>query len=456
MMSSMNNNRLSSFFCSFSAAAPAFTPVATRRTLGQPVFVGRAPPNPPLPPPEPRKIDWPAPVREYVQRCFASENVVPGITLEEMQTKLKAVINEAAENNALAIVDWAALPLPQHLLQGERAQLNDIPSTSRWPENISRLTIDDDAVIPANRSNPKKRKSSEPINDDDLGSDNSQPPWRKVNPRNIFENRITYPNQAQAKRIDKRQRKFQDDTFAKDPSKSGDLEKRRQRFESGKAGFPSPVAASSRDDTPMPDVIEGPVIGTCRSLEKNYFRLTSAPKPETVRPLPVLRQTLALLKEKWKKDNNYSYICDQFKSLRQDLTVQHIKNEFTVNVYELHARIALERQDLGEYNQCQTQLRALFRQKLGGHPAEFLAYRILYFIHTCNRTDMNDVLAELTTADRNDTAVKHALEVRSALALGNYHRFFKLYIDVPNMGSYLMDMFANRERLAALTNICKA
>jgi len=87
---------------------------------------------------------------------------------------------------------------------------------------------------------------------------------------------------------------------------------------------------------------------------------------------------------------------------------------------------------------------------------EFKAYRILYFIHTGNRTALNDALAELTTAEKRAPAIKHALDCRSALALGNYHRFFRLYLDTPNMGAYLMDMFVNRERLAALANICKA
>jgi hypothetical protein len=184
--------------------------------------------------------------------------------------------------------------------------------------------------------------------------------------------------------------------------------------------------------------------------------LTSAPNPDTVRPLPVLQKALDLLKKKWKQEGNYTYICDQFKSLRQDLTVQHIRNEFTVVVYEIHARIALEKGDLGEYNQCQTQLRVLYQQKLGGHPTEFKAYRILYFIYTRNWTAMNDALADVTAEDKKTSAVKHALDVRSALALGNYHRFFQLYLDTPNMGAYLMDMFVDRERLTALASICRA
>ena len=69
------------------------------------------------------------------------------------------------------------------------------------------------------------------------------------------------------------------------------------------------------------------VTGTCQKVEKDYFRLTSAPLPNTVRPEYILRQSLSLLKSKW--DNNsveYVYMCSQFKSMRQDLTVQHIQN----------------------------------------------------------------------------------------------------------------------------------
>ena len=392
---------------------------------------------------EKSKREWPDSVRLYVQRAFAVESRVEGISREEMEKKLKVVISHAVESNTLNTVDWANLPLPQYMIQNERNKAAQMHQTPPWGNGIVPLNLRE-----TNRNSAdvfsRKRKSPEP--DPQRSAQEKVPPWRlATNNQNVFEDRISLP--------DKRQR---NDAIGKGSSKSHhDKASRKKRFEDNHStNMSRQPFMPSKVNSHQPDENQGPVIGRCQDLEKKYFRLTSAPNPDTVRPLPVLEKTLDLLKKKWKKENNYSYICDQFKSLRQDLTVQHIKTDFTVNVYEIHARIALEKGDLGEYNQCQTQLRALHSQHLGGHPEEFKAYRILYFIHTCNRTDMNDVLADLMPEEKKDPAVQHALETRSALALGNYHRFFQLYLDTPNMGAYLMDMFVARERLAALSNIC--
>ncbi|KAI7905121.1 SAC3/GANP/Nin1/mts3/eIF-3 p25 family-domain-containing protein [Cokeromyces recurvatus] len=232
--------------------------------------------------------------------------------------------------------------------------------------------------------------------------------------------------------------------------------KRLRRFEEDAAQFRAENVSTPLSSMSLDGNNNETVVGTCRKLEKHYLRLTSAPDPATVRPLEVLEQTLELLKDKWKNEQNYTYICDQFKSMRQDLTVQRIKNEFTVQVYEIHARIALEKSDLGEYNQCQTQLKALYESGIRGHVMEFTAYRILYFLHTQNWADVNAAMANLTLEQKQNEFVQHALKVRSSLATANYHQFFILYKTAPNMGGYLMDHFCERERVQSLITLCRA
>lgn len=419
--------------------APAFTPVAVRRGFGPPV----PPPAPysgyvPQPPVQPHmssatpvngapeqsrgKVEWPESVRSYVQRSFLPQNDDPTVTRAEIEAKLKNTIGTAKEKHELYTINWDTMPLPQALVKAEReAEFKNTMSVSS-PSSASESF------------NPKKRKSTDLANDDQ-----PQSPWRSTNTRSSLEDRISYPSPEKRPSLD--------DPLPKSSKFQKEANKRKRRFENEYKAYrsPSPPPPSS-----------GPIVGTCEILEKKYLRLTAPPVPSKVRPERILRQTLDLLKKKWKKESNYSYICDQFKSMRQDLTVQRIKNDFTVSVYEIHARIALEKGDIGEYNQCQTQLRSLYALGLKGNPIEFKAYRILYFIHTANRMGLNDTLADLTAAEKEEQPIRHALNVRSALALGNYHKFFQLYLDTPNMGAYLMDMFVVRERLAALCNICKS
>lgn len=407
----------------------AYTAVAARRGFD-------APPPPPPPPPPPSKQSQPfsEAVRQYVSRTFDDQYSVPGISSEELTNKLRDVINEQAQRVGIGNTDWANMALPQHYILQERA----------------RDKIQHAPYLPVN-TDPQSSKKRKSMDFEPMDATPSAPVWTPPS-RTAFEDRLSFPAQSESNAKQKKQKLFQDDVeaFKTQGGANGDLAKRRARF--GEKA----LAEISSGPAPEADAIpQGPVIGTCQTLEKRYFRLTAPPKAETVRPKLILRQTLALLKDKWKTEHNYNYICDQFKSLRQDLTVQHIKDEFTVEVYEVHARIALDKGDLGEYNQCQTQLRALYRQQLGGNPGEFLAYRILYFVYTSSRADLNTMLAGLMPEERAMPAVKHALQVRAAVALGNYHRFFRLYAEAPNMGANLMEMCLIRERLIALAKICR-
>jgi hypothetical protein len=427
------------------AAEPAFTPVVASRTLtSKPVNAAT-----------PR---YSQDVAQYVQKAFfdfhklKNQPAYAHITDADIRAKLAEIINRATADGTINR-DWQQTPLPHQLIVEERHKAALYVTQNNMLTNLNL----DHSGSPDVAS--KKRKS---LDTESAGSDSSTspPPWKKSNnTKQSLADRIT----GTSKTLDKK-RKDKEPFRGNSLDTSEDaLARRRQRF-----GYISPELSSSptvHNSSSLLEASAGPIVGTCQNLEKNYFRLTAPPNPNTVRPLPVLEMALDLISTKWKQQHDYSYFCDQMKSMRQDLTVQRIKNEFTIKVYELHARIALEKRDLGEYNQCQTQLRALYKMNLGpnggsgGHKDEFTAYRILYMIYTCNRTDMNNMLADLTTADKKGPFVQHALRVRAALASGNYHKFFNLYAESQdqrwNMVPYLMDMFVERERVAAMAAVCK-
>ncbi|KAJ4154082.1 hypothetical protein LMH87_010545 [Akanthomyces muscarius] len=355
---------------------PAFIPVQVRQGFAQ--YIPPPPPGyqavPPAAPPgmsppaaaapeaQPKaKTEWPESVRNYVQRSFLPTNDDAYVTRAEIEAKLKDTIGVAKDNGSLHTLDWDKMPLPQVLIKADRAAKLGNPLYS----------ID----------NTRKRKSTESTIEGV-----TKAPWNTAKDRSSLEARTSYPYE---KRGDL-------DDSAKSSKFQKDASKRKRRFETEyKAANITPTEST---------LSSGPIVGTSEVLEKRYLRLTAPPIPSNVRPEHILRQTLDLLKRKWRKEGNYSYVCDQFKSMRQDLTVQRIRNDFTVSVYEIHARIALEKGDI----------------------------------------------------EKEEMPIKHALNVRSALALGNYHKFFQLYLDTPNMGAYLMDMFVVRERLAALCNMCRA
>ncbi|PIA56322.1 hypothetical protein AQUCO_00700568v1 [Aquilegia coerulea] len=190
------------------------------------------------------------------------------------------------------------------------------------------------------------------------------------------------------------------------------------------------------------------VRGTCQEIEKRYLRLTSAPDPATVRPEEVLEKALQMVLSSQK---NYLYKCDQLKSIRQDLTVQRIRNELTVKVYETHARIALEAGDLPEYNQCQSQLKILYAEGIKGCHMEFSAYNLLCVIlHSNKSRDLVSSMARLSAEAKKNPAVKHALEVRAAVTSGNYVLFFRLYKTAPNLNTCLMDLYVEKMRYEAV------
>ncbi|GAA6019456.1 hypothetical protein JCM8202_001816 [Rhodotorula sphaerocarpa] len=348
------------------------------------------------------KSNWPPALKQFVNETFAK---CTDANRQAVETELKQAIYNAFQAGQLWSTDWANFKL--------------------------------DSLNPA-----KKRKGFLPT----------------TPATNGVAAGLTEEHDRRAKRA-KRFDQAQGGTAAPNPNAAANMMGRL--VQGGVHSFGDVSARSTPDSDALydPNVIDWDqytIVGRSTKLEKPYLRLTSLPDPSTIRPLPVLKQTLDLLKRKWRYESNYNWVCDQFKSMRQDLIVQRIQNDFTVQVYEIHARIALEKGDLGEFNQCQSRLRYLYRLGLKGHPMEFLGYRILYLLFSRNRAELNTTLAELTPDEYQNDSVKHALAVRLATSQGNYTKLFRLFVDAPKMGAYVMDHFVNRERVSALVTMSRA
>ena len=205
-------------------------------------------------------------------------------------------------------------------------------------------------------------------------------------------------------------------------------------------------------------------MGTCDKVEKKYLRLTAAPDPRTVRPEPVLKAAVEMVRAKYdsygeeRGQEQYIYLWEQMKSVRQDLTVQRIRNAFTVEVYEMHARICLEFDDQVEFNQCQAQLAQLYGDGLGTKQAqrEFTSYNVLFNVGKGATNNVSDLMLAMTFEDHADAFISFALAVRAAEALGDYTTLFRLYNQAPGHSSYVMDTFVDRYRLASVKVILKA
>ncbi|KAL1746823.1 SAC3/GANP/Nin1/mts3/eIF-3 p25 family-domain-containing protein [Schizophyllum fasciatum] len=362
---------------------------------------------------------WPPALKEWVSKCLG---MMTDLNRAEAQTELKQVIHDAFVTKSLWTTDWAGMQL-QSL----------IPKPMPTVNNLKRKKANHVLEPPVTKKQKKNNafKKAEAVRNAD------------------FNDRAA---------LDRRAQRFQ---------REHEIERQKNLTSQTASLTLGPHARYAHpqpfDNTPEPegdpnvmDWDKHTIVGTNTELFKDYLRLTSEPKPEQIRPLPVLQQAFEQIKIRFRNRAPYNWICNQLKSLRQDLVVQRIKNDFTAKVYESHARMALENNDMVEYNQCQATLKLLYELGIPGANNEFTAYRILMLLHGRNRSESNLYVGQLTAQQKEDKAVQHALNVQRALAMGNYHRLMRLYEEAPNMSAYIMDHFIPRERARALICITRA
>ncbi|KAL5531662.1 hypothetical protein ACEPAG_4539 [Sanghuangporus baumii] len=367
---------------------------------------------------------WPPQLKEWVAKCLGQ---MTDSNRNEVQAELKQIIGEAYNNKTLWTTDWNGIqlqsllpkPLPHFAL---KRKLDDKPLTNKKKKSTSKNNSSHNALDPNDRLALHRRAER-------FSREHEIERQKSLRGGNGSSSQVTPPNSNLITRLKSHSR----------------------------SGSPSLWGNDGLDGTDRSiDWSKHTIVGTSQQLFKDYLRLTTEPDPKDIRPYRVLERTLAELKKRWRENNDYPWICNQFKSMRQDLTVQRIQNEFTVNVYEIHARMALEAADMVEFNQCQAMLKNLYEMGIRGCNDEFTAYRFLMLLNGMNRSDINLLVGQLTDQQKSQKAIRHALEVQRAMSGNNYHAFFELYNNAPNMGAYIMDHFVDRERTKALIVISKA
>lgn len=416
-----------------------------------------------------RPSGWPDSLRRYTQRAFI--NAPSPEEKSRLQTYLKDLIKTAQDRGELWTNDWDSMALPDLTQPADTPRGSSISaSTVVRPASPFRMNFRKQNAKRERSWSPPSRESTPPSRPmtkgerkmlkkqerlerqqankkgNTLAAQQTRPSWRPASSSSQVPIQDHQREMARARRFGNgsalgatRAPAYQYQEHGYDAWESEDV-----YADDGSEAFKAAVA----------------VKGTCQEVEKSYFRLTSKPDPNLVRPEPILRQALNRLVDLLRMGKvNYFYAADQFKGMRQDCTVQHLCNELSASIYEAHARCALEHGDAAEYNQCQAQLIQHYQTGISGAHEEFAAYRLLnQAVHAGrgNHAGVLSCLQSLTIEDAAHPFVRHALQVRRALALGDCMQVCELYRSTPNMGRAIMDTVLPRVRLAAVKILAKA
>lgn len=324
--------------------------------------------------------DWPESLYNYVTRCYMKCKTK--VDSDMCEITLKGKITMAANRGELFTRDWDNEPLPTVHSERQSQATQNVPQSPTTPQqqpkhvfnkSITGFNANNNSMSPLHAlKNAVKKGISSPLNarlgKTPLKKRKSSSSSRSPSPAKKRRSSTDEDDYHSSKNKTNKKKSKKDKTSAfytksgasgignyDDPVDSERLKKRADRFNKSVAKpsssstssfavrrkFPAPtlfnpIVDDSLDDNL--DLMNLHIVGTCRDLEKPFLRLTRAPEPSEVRPVDVLKFSLQNVKDRWIEKQDYYYACDQLKSIRQDLTVQGVRDELTVKVYETHAR----------------------------------------------------------------------------------------------------------------------
>jgi SAC3 family protein LENG8/THP3 len=340
-------------------------------------------------------MEWPESLYNYVARCYMK--CVNKIDKDMCEITLKGKITMSANRGELFTKDWENEPMPilhSDRMQQQQQQQAQPPTNNLFNKNKTvvqgQLSQFQNAVAsnskkgisspltarlgksPAAKKRRSRSRSTSRSRSSRSRSQTSSPPRKRRSPSDVnegkyFNHKPAVPAPNNNKKKTKKEKMAQKSAFYTksgaagmggfvDSNDSERLKKRADRFnkssmKSAPTSTASPFNARKRLSMPSAynpiiddsvdeglDLMNFHIVGTCRDLEKPFLRLTKAPEPSETRPVDVLVYSLDNVKKKWIEKQDYYYACDQLKSIRQDLTVQGVRDKLTIRVYETHAR----------------------------------------------------------------------------------------------------------------------
>lgn len=212
---------------------------------------------------------------------------------------------------------------------------------------------------------------------------------------------------------------------------------------------------------------DGVIVGTCTELYKEYMRLTAAPKSNLIRPLIILQSAFKFFINEYEEGIiNYEQLLSQLRSIRQDLKIQMVQDDFTLTVYKTNVNISIDNGDFEEFNQCINQVCNLIQDKDGyfilddcdnnNNNNDFIEYKLIWMIFV-NEISKIEEFRKNMNLNSNETRYNVLFEIFDFRNQDNYHLLHQSISKIENKRcKKIIDHFLDKERVKIISILIKS